>query len=618
MKPARNAECVSLSRRRGFLATVCLLAFIVLAASGYAAAADAGHEPSIALGHVTLGDEIVIVVENPGSVPVSLRAVFVELQGKRYSWHGARTIDAGAEHTFPFRVPLPSVQGSYAAAAFARFERNGVLATTVDVWPFRHGKPSELEFPCDFQAKPFQEEGEILVTCVGYGKSIELIVPKEIAVLSAERDADSATFRLRALLPELEPAKYPVFAVVSGKPGSVGIAGGSLAVRKPDVVARRGRIPTLLLVAQLLLAAGGIAFRARRLEERATWSDLLMKYSARSFFLAGGYLALRYSADVVRFFAERGAGGERVASVLFELVNHFSGPNYSYFFSHFVDAYWCGVVLLSPLFLWRVDQNRRALDDKYFCAAGRMLPFLLSTEIRKRLNRQLAKVGLRLLGVKLFFLPYLASWSINNVYHQWNLGQSFSLTFSQINAFMMALFILTDTMVYCVGYSFESKRYGSEVRSVDPTILGWVVCLWCYPPFNLASFVPFDKGPLGWSGLLPRTPAGDVVAATLVTIGWGIFAWASLSLGFRGSNLTDRGIVARGPYAFVRHPAYAAKLGVWLVEWLYFERYRLGLMAAFLVVYWLRAWTEERHLGRTPEYAAYKRRVGKRFIPFIL
>ncbi len=42
-----------------------------------------------------------------------------------------------------------------------------------------------------------------------------------------------------------------------------------------------------------------------------------------------------------------------------------------------------------------------------------------------------------------------------------------------------------------------------------------------------------------------------------------VFSWASIALGFKASNLTNRGIVTHGPYAFVRHPAYAAKNLAW-------------------------------------------------------
>ncbi|MDD5320247.1 MAG: isoprenylcysteine carboxylmethyltransferase family protein [Methylococcales bacterium] len=86
-----------------------------------------------------------------------------------------------------------------------------------------------------------------------------------------------------------------------------------------------------------------------------------------------------------------------------------------------------------------------------------------------------------------------------------------------------------------------------------------------------------------------------------------MFAWASLALGFKASNLTARGIVQRGPYRWLRHPAYTAKLGVWWIQGLIFGDFTVGILLAFTVMYGLRAWTEERYLSVIDDYAAYCR-----------
>ncbi|MCK7492814.1 MAG: hypothetical protein MZW92_15765 [Comamonadaceae bacterium] len=44
-----------------------------------------------------------------------------------------------------------------------------------------------------------------------------------------------------------------------------------------------------------------------------------------------------------------------------------------------------------------------------------------------------------------------------------------------------------------------------------------------------------------------------------------IYASASVALGLKAGNLTHRGIVARGPYAFIRHPAYTCKNMAWWI-----------------------------------------------------
>ncbi len=43
----------------------------------------------------------------------------------------------------------------------------------------------------------------------------------------------------------------------------------------------------------------------------------------------------------------------------------------------------------------------------------------------------------------------------------------------------------------------------------------------------------------------------------------GVYAWATVAFGFRFSNLTDRGIITNGPYAWTKHPAYVSKNLFW-------------------------------------------------------
>jgi protein-S-isoprenylcysteine O-methyltransferase Ste14 len=99
---------------------------------------------------------------------------------------------------------------------------------------------------------------------------------------------------------------------------------------------------------------------------------------------------------------------------------------------------------------------------------------------------------------------------------------------------------------------------------------------------------------------------------------WGIFVWASISLGFKASNLTNRGIVKTGPYCFVRHPAYAVKVLVWFIQGIFFGQFGIFIMAGFAIIYFLRAWTEERHLSMDPDYVEYMKLVKWRFIPGVI
>ncbi len=185
-------------------------------------------------------------------------------------------------------------------------------------------------------------------------------------------------------------------------------------------------------------------------------------------------------------------------------------------------------------------------------------------------------------------------------------------------------FFVVDVLVFGVGYGIEHPRLRNEIRSVEPTLLGWCAALLCYPPL-----VWLTSNALGWFSFeLPqfRLPALQLTAAVAMLLGVGVYTWASLALGLRASNLTNRGIVTTGPYRWMRHPAYVAKNISWwigatpLLLTLAFTN-RWGLVTVFLgtagwsAIYVLRAFTEERHLGSDPDYQAYRSRVRWRFIP---
>jgi protein-S-isoprenylcysteine O-methyltransferase Ste14 len=108
----------------------------------------------------------------------------------------------------------------------------------------------------------------------------------------------------------------------------------------------------------------------------------------------------------------------------------------------------------------------------------------------------------------------------------------------------------------------------------------------------------------------------------------GIYAWASFSLGLKASNLTNRWIIIKGPYKYVRHPAYICKNTAWLI-WgipmviVALESESLSIISVIMwlswwaFIYYLRAITEENHLSTDPDYVEYKRQVPYKFIPKI-
>jgi len=68
----------------------------------------------------------------------------------------------------------------------------------------------------------------------------------------------------------------------------------------------------------------------------------------------------------------------------------------------------------------------------------------------------------------------------------------------------------------------------------------------------------------------------------------------------------------------VRHPAYMAKLMIWILQGIFFAQFGAFILFGFIIIYVLRAWTEERHLSRDRDYLAYKQSVRWWFIPGLI
>lgn len=194
--------------------------------------------------------------------------------------------------------------------------------------------------------------------------------------------------------------------------------------------------------------------------------------------------------------------------------------------------------------------------------------------------------------------------------------------------FLFQLALLIDLGFFTLGYLVEHPRLKNEIRSVDPTALGWMAALACYLPFNNITAQVLggqvDAYPQFADPLLHSVVNAAIIALMFV------YASASVALNLRASNLTHRGIVAHGPYCYLRHPAYVCKNLAWwlgtlpamIVAWQASWWTLFGVVAgaaAWSALYILRALTEEQHLLSVDgEYAAYCQRVPWRFIPRVI
>ncbi|MBS1210995.1 MAG: isoprenylcysteine carboxyl methyltransferase, partial [Proteobacteria bacterium] len=192
--------------------------------------------------------------------------------------------------------------------------------------------------------------------------------------------------------------------------------------------------------------------------------------------------------------------------------------------------------------------------------------------------------------------------------------------------FQAILFI--DTLLFTLGYIIETPALKNRIVSVEATFLGWFVCLACYPPWNGATSMFLDWN----SNDFPHFDNDTIhlLMNCCILLLMGIYSWASVALGFRASNLTNRGIVTSGPYRFIRHPAYVAKNTAWWIGSLPFiylgfsHSFKEGMWVLFCRCAWsflyaMRAITEERHLRLANNgYAEYARKVRWRFIPGLI
>ena len=218
------------------------------------------------------------------------------------------------------------------------------------------------------------------------------------------------------------------------------------------------------------------------------------------------------------------------------------------------------------------------------------------------------KVATLFMAVKLFYLPM-----INFFWNNLGIARPFYENF-QWYPFALNFLFVVDTLIFAFGYAFEFRFLKNVVKSVEPTIFGWAVTLICYPPFNMfaGKYVPWGANDYADFGNV------TIYARIILVLLLAIFVAASISLGFKASNLTNRGIVSKFPYSVVRHPAYVSKILIWWITLVPVMSIPFALgMCFWTIIYFFRAMTEERHLMQDPDYVAYCRKVKYRFVPGI-
>ncbi len=193
------------------------------------------------------------------------------------------------------------------------------------------------------------------------------------------------------------------------------------------------------------------------------------------------------------------------------------------------------------------------------------------------------------------------------------------------NVSYTVIFSVDVGLAWC-GYVLSSRWIKNTIFSTEGTWEGWAVALLCYPPINRTLGVYY--GTPGENGFFSIPNQGVVTFFAICSIlSFSVYTSATVMFGLRFSNLTHRGIIDTGPYALVRHPAYASKNFSWwcvMLPYALYEIYSTKSAAPVLQIvgmvimsgiYYRRALTEEQHLSRDPEYRKYMKKVPYRFIP---
>ena len=242
--------------------------------------------------------------------------------------------------------------------------------------------------------------------------------------------------------------------------------------------------------------------------------------------------------------------------------------------------------------------------------------------------------SLMIIFIKFFF----GSIMICGLYNNYYIFKGIS-TFDFANfpfLFISDILFTIDLLIFSFGYLTELGILHNKIRTVDTSIAGIFFCLLCYPPFNSVTF-KFIRSSSRYVSL--SDISHQKLACVLYSVGLiflTIYVLASVALGTKASNLTNRGIIKAFPYNIVRHPAYISKNIFWLCSVLVliimaYENSTSGFMvfisqaffilvawAAVAAIYYFRALTEEQHLMRDPDYREYVNEVKYRFSPHII
>ena len=222
--------------------------------------------------------------------------------------------------------------------------------------------------------------------------------------------------------------------------------------------------------------------------------------------------------------------------------------------------------------------------------------------------------------MKDFFLPLMFVYVTNDLTSMWAAPLLPAPDFQHVFSRLIDLFYFIDVGIAAIAYALTFRLIDTHTRSVEPSVGGWVVCLICYPPIVdvQAPYIQYELDKVYWGAVFAPWPWLYALWGSAILALVFVYAWSTVAFGLRFSNLTHRGIITSGPYRWARHPAYLSKnLSWWLISVPFVATAGWGVAAlscamlgAVNLIYYMRAKTEERHLGADPVYRHYSDFIG--------
>jgi protein-S-isoprenylcysteine O-methyltransferase Ste14 len=269
-----------------------------------------------------------------------------------------------------------------------------------------------------------------------------------------------------------------------------------------------------------------------------------------------------------------------------------------------------GVVVAAPFYIAFVDMHQLDPEDAY-ADLGRLVL------ARRPASWTPLLAHLRGWVVKGFFLPIMFGYVNGDLLALANVPLPTQWDFEHVFSYLMDMFYMIDVLLAVIAYALTLRVLDNQMRSTEPTVGGWAICLICYPPFwdGVGShYLSYDQDGLFWGKVFAPYLVLYVLWGSVILILFFIYAWSTAAFGLRFSNLTNRGIITAGPYRWVKHPAYLSKnISWWLISVPFVPGAGWGqalqsclLLCGINTIYYVRARTEERHLAQDATYRAYQ------------